>query len=215
MRNTIGLFGKQQLVAASWRWVSGGGTPVFDAAQRPDKCCPAAMGSLNRWCSCDSIRPSLRAALKPKEDVMRRFLLCASALVAVLGAAVIAQGKIAGPEDYAQMMKANAQAAGAMNKAIGSGAFADARTQVATLRTNYMALQGFWSEKKKDDAVGIVKDGLTRLDALDKLLGAATVDQMAAQAAGKEFGGATCGACHKLYREGDAQSGFKFKAGVL
>jgi len=146
---------------------------------------------------------------------MRRFLLCASALVAVLGAAVIAQGKIAGAEDYAQMMKANAQAAGAMNKAIGSGAFADARTQVATLRTNYMALQGFWSEKKKDDAVGIVKDGLTRLDALDKLLGAATVDQMAAQAAGKEFGGATCGACHKLYREGDAQSGFKFKAGVL
>ncbi len=146
---------------------------------------------------------------------MRRFLLCASALVAVLGAVVIAQGKIAGAEDYAKMMKANAQAAGAMNKAIGSGAFADARTQVATLRTNYMTLQGFWSDKKKDDAVGIVKDGLTRLDALDKLLGAATVDQMAAQAAGKEFGGATCGACHKLYREGDAQSGFKFKAGVI
>ncbi len=81
--------------------------------------------------------------------------------------------------------------------------------------TNYMALQGFWADKKKDDAVGIVKDGLTRLDALDKMLGAATVDQMAAQAAGKEFGGATCGACHKLYREGDAQSGFKFKAGVI
>jgi hypothetical protein len=146
---------------------------------------------------------------------MRRFLLCASALVAVLGAVVIGQGKIAGAEDYATLMKANAQAAGAMNKAIGSGAFDDARTQVVTLRTNYMALQGFWSEKKKDDAVGIVKDGLTRLDALDKLLGAATVDQMAAQAAGKEFGGATCGACHKLYREGDAQSGFKFKAGVI
>jgi len=36
-----------------------------------------------------------------------------------------------------------------------------------------------------------------------------------AQAAGKEFGGATCGACHKLYREGDAQSGFKFKAGAI
>jgi cytochrome c556 len=145
---------------------------------------------------------------------MRRFLLCASASLAVLATVVIAQG-ITGPEDYAQLMKANAQAAGAMNKAIGSGAFADARTQVATLRTNYMALQGFWSEKKKDDAVGIVKDGLTRLDALDKLLGAATVDQMAAQAAAKEFGGATCGACHKLYREGDAQSGFKFKAGVI
>ena len=146
---------------------------------------------------------------------MRRFLLCASALLAILGAVVLAQGKVTSAEDYAKLMKANAQAAGAMNKAIGSGAFADARTQVATLRTNYMELQAFWSDKKKDDAVGIVKDGLTRLDALDKMLGAATVDQMAAQAAGKEFGGATCGACHKLYREGDAQSGFKFKDGVL
>jgi hypothetical protein len=78
-----------------------------------------------------------------------------------------------------------------------------------------MALQGFWADKKKDDAVAIVKDGLTRLDALDKTLGAATVDQTAAQGAAKEFGGSTCGACHKLYREGDAQSGFKFKPGVI
>lgn len=146
---------------------------------------------------------------------MRRFLLCVSASVGVLGVLAIAQGKLTGGEDYVMLTKANAQAAGAMNKAIGSGSFADARTQVATLRTNYMALQAFWSEKKKDDAVGIVKDGLTRLDALDKMLGVATVDQMAAQAAAKEFGGATCGACHKLYREGDAQSGFKFKAGVI
>jgi mono/diheme cytochrome c family protein len=87
--------------------------------------------------------------------------------------------------------------------------------QVGTLRTNYMSLQGFWMAVKKDDAVAIVKDGLTRLDALDKMLGAAAPDQMAAQAAAKEFGGNTCGACHKLYREGDAQAGFKFKAGVL
>jgi hypothetical protein len=145
---------------------------------------------------------------------MRRFLLCASALAAVIVVDVFAQ-KVTTPEEYTALMKANAQANGATNKAIGSGSYADARMQVATLRKNFMALQGFWVDKKKDDAVGIVKDGLTRLDALDKLLGAPTVDQMAAQAAAKEFGGATCGACHKLYREGDAQSGFKFKAGVL
>ena len=145
---------------------------------------------------------------------MRRFLLCESAVVVVLAAGVIAQVKLS-PEDYAKLMKANAGAAGAMNQAIASASYADARMQVATLRTNFMTLQGFWAGVKKDDAVGIVKDGLTRLDALDKMLGAATVDQMAAQAAGKEFGGATCGACHKLYREGDAQSGFKFKAGAI
>jgi hypothetical protein len=135
--------------------------------------------------------------------------------MAVLGVAVIAQGKVTTAEEYAKVMKSNAQAVGAMNKAIGSGAFADARMHVTTLRQNYMALQGFWVDKKKDDAVGIVKDGLTRLDGLDKTLSASTVDQMAAQAAAKEFGGSTCGACHKLYREGDAQSGFKFKPGVI
>ena len=145
---------------------------------------------------------------------MRQFLLCASALGVLLGAGVLAQ-KVTTVEEYAQLMKANAQAVGGMNKAIGSGTYADARMSLATLRKNYMALQGFWTDKKRDDAVVIVKDGLTRLDALDKTLSAATVDQMAAQAAAKEFGGATCGACHKLYREGDAQSGFKFKAGVI
>ena len=145
---------------------------------------------------------------------MRRFLVWVPSVMVVLGVVVGAQATMS-LEDYTKLMKSNAQAVGAMNKAIGSGAFADARMQVATLRTNYMSLQGFWVGHKKDDAVAIVKDGLTRLDALDKLLGAATVDQMAAQAAAKEFGGNTCGACHKLYREGDAQTGFKFKAGVL
>jgi cytochrome c556 len=145
---------------------------------------------------------------------MRRFLLCASALGVLLGTGVLAQ-KVTTVEEYAQLMKANAQAVGGMNKAIGSATYADARMSLATLRKNYMALNEFWMDKKRDDAVAIVKDGLTRLDALDKTLSAATVDQMAAQAAAKEFGGATCGACHKLYREGDAQSGFKFKAGVI
>ena len=145
---------------------------------------------------------------------MRRFLLCASALGVLLGAGVLAQN-VTTVEEYAQLMKANAQAVGGMNKAIGSGSYADARMNLATLRKNYMALNGFWTDKKRDDAVAIVKDGLTRLDALDKTLSAATVDQMAAQAAAKEFGGATCGACHKLYREGDAQSGFKFNPGVI
>jgi hypothetical protein len=145
---------------------------------------------------------------------MRRFLLCAAALMAVIVVDVLAQ-KVTTVEEYAALMKANAQAAGATNKAIGSMAYADARMNVATLRKNYMALQGFWEDKKKDDAVAIVKDGLTQLDSLDKMLGAATVDQMAAQAAMKGFQGATCGGCHKAYREGDAQSGFKFKAGVI
>ena len=137
------------------------------------------------------------------------------ALIALAGAVAIGQGKITTMEEYTKLMKSNAQANGALNKAIGSAAYPDARTQITTLRQNLMTLQPFWAERKKDDAVGFIKAGLTRLDALDKMLAAGTVDQMAAQAAAKEFGGNTCGACHKTYREGDAQTGFKFKPGVF
>ena len=83
-------------------------------------------------------------------------------------------------------MKSNAQSFGATNKAIGSGAFADAKTLGATVRPKLVALQGFWIEKKRDDALGIVKDALTKINQLDKMLSAPTVDQMAAQAAAKE-----------------------------
>jgi len=144
---------------------------------------------------------------------MQRFLMWIPGLVMVLGVGLAAQGKIATLEDHAKIMKANAQANGGVNKAVGSGSFADARMQVMTLRQNFMTLQAFYTEKKKDDAVTILKDGLSRLDAIDKLLAAPAPDAMAVQAAMKEFGGNTCGACHKLYREGDAQTGFKFKAG--
>ena len=84
--------------------------------------------------------------------------------------------------------------------------------QVTTLRQNLTTLQTFWMEKKNAEAVKVVKEGLGRLDALDKVLAAPAPDQVAAQAAAKEFGGNTCGACHKMLREGDAQTGFRFTA---
>jgi cytochrome c556 len=146
---------------------------------------------------------------------MQRFLVWIPVTVVAFGVVIGAQAKITTADEHAKVMKSNAQASGALNKALASSSFVDAKMQAATLRQNFMALQGFWADKKKDDAVAIVKDGLTRLDGLDKVLAAPAPDPMAAQAAAKEFAGNTCGACHKLYREGDAQSGFRFKAGVL
>jgi len=143
---------------------------------------------------------------------MRRFTICLAAALIALAGAAIAQGKIATLADHVALMKSNAQANGGLNKAVGSGDFATARMQVTTLRQNLTTLQTFWMEKKNADAVKVVKEGLGRLDALDTMLGAGTVDQVAAQAAAKEFGGMTCGACHKMLREGDAQTGFRFQA---
>lgn len=143
---------------------------------------------------------------------MHRFTVClVAALVALVGAGVMAQGKIATLADHVALMKSNAMANGALNKAVGSGDFAGARMQVTTLRQNLTTLQTFWMEKKNAEAVKVVKEGLGRLEALDKML-AGTPDQVAAQAAAKEFGGNTCGACHKMLREGDNQTGFRFQA---
>jgi hypothetical protein len=86
--------------------------------------------------------------------------------------------------------------------------------QLTTLRQNFTVLQTFWTERKQDPAIGIVKDALTKIDALDKTLSAGTVDQQGAQAAAKELQGA-CGACHKMYREGDNQTGFRFRPGIF
>ena len=148
---------------------------------------------------------------------MRRFTLCSTvAMVALLGAIIVAQApaKIATMADHAALMKSNAQANGAIGKALASGAFADARTQLTTLRTNLMTLRTFWTEKKNAEALKIVNDGISRAEALDKMLAAPAPDQMAAQAAAKEMGGNTCGACHKMMRDGDATAGFSFKAGM-
>jgi cytochrome c556 len=146
---------------------------------------------------------------------MRRFTMYTTfALVALVGAVAMAQGvpaKIATLGDHVAVMKSNAQANGAMNKALMSGAFADARMQLATVRTNLNTIRAFWAGKKNKEALTIVDSGLMRLAALDKMLAAPAPDQMAAQAAAKEFGGNTCGACHKMFREGDAQTGFKFR----
>jgi len=144
---------------------------------------------------------------------MRRFVMCAVvAIVAWASAGVVAQSKIATLQDHVALMKSNAQANGALNKAVGSGDFAGALMQVTTLRQNLTTLQMFWMEKKNAEAVKVVKEGLGRLDALNKMLAAPAPDQVAAQAAAKEFGGNTCGACHKMLREGDAQTGFRFQA---
>lgn len=148
---------------------------------------------------------------------MRRLTVYTTlAAVVLVGAIAFAQApaKIATFQDHAALMKSNAQANNALGKALGSGAFADARTQVATLRTNFTTLRTFWTEKKNETALKIVNEGLTRLDGLDKIVAASAPDQMAAQAAQKEFAPNTCQACHKQFREGTAETGFKFREGM-
>ena len=134
---------------------------------------------------------------------MQRFLMWTAALTVVFAIGVAAQANLT-PEGHAMIMKANGQAAQATNKALASGAVADAKAGVATLRANYTNLLAFYTAKKKDDAVALLKGAMTQLDAVDAAVSAATPDAMAAQAAMKMFQG-SCGGCHKQYRAGDGK----------
>ena len=145
---------------------------------------------------------------------MHRSLVAVAAAVVVAASAAMAQTKIATVEDYARLMKSNAELGSAMNKALSAPSYPEARKVLAAVRRNFVALQGFWTERKRTDAMAIVKDGLGQIDNLDKML-AADADLAAVGTASQEFGRTTCAACHKLYREGDDQSGFRFKPGVF
>jgi hypothetical protein len=118
-------------------------------------------------------------------------------------------------ERYATLMQSNADAVGALRMAVEAGSYDDARVHVALLRRNFQMLRPFWSGRNRGDAVGIVSDGMSRLAALEELLGRSAVPEATVRMAAEEFGGAACGACHDVYREGDRETGFRFKQGVF
>ena len=137
-------------------------------------------------------------------------------LIAVLVVQVSAGQEEMSLEDYATLMDSNRQAFSAVQAAVDTAAYQDARVSVAILRRNFQGLVPFWSARERADAVGIVRDGVDRLAALEELLSRTwDVPEMPVQQATEEFRGAVCAACHDAYREGDSESGFRFREGMF
>jgi hypothetical protein len=83
---------------------------------------------------------------------MRRFLTYVIAVL-IAGSAAFAAQKVSTPEDLDKTMKKIGPANGAMNKAIKSMAWADAKKQVAIVEEALVDAHNFWVVKKKDDAI--------------------------------------------------------------
>ncbi len=146
---------------------------------------------------------------------MRRIHVCATALmVAWLGAIGIAQMKVTTGEEYTKAMRMTSTAFGAVRTALSAAHFADAKEKLAEAREGFTALEGFWTDKERDDAVGILKTALMQIDEIDALLEVESPSRADTLAKAKMVQGA-CGACHKLYREGDNETGWRFREGVL
>jgi cytochrome c556 len=145
---------------------------------------------------------------------MRRFVATAVALCVIAGGAVlVAQNAVTTVEDLDKTMK-KASAFRQVDKAVQSNNAADAKAQLAVVKAAVAESQSFWVTHKKDDAVKMNKESLAKLEALEQVLSAGTLDVAAATAAFKEAGGA-CRACHQQYRVEDEKNQYHLKPGSV
>lgn len=145
---------------------------------------------------------------------MRRFAICTAVLVMTMAGAVgYAQAtKVTNLDEYRKAMLAVAGGFGGANKALASGAVADAKTGVANAKANMEAIHAFFVEKKKDDLAMLAKATVDKLAAVETALNG---DPATAGPAVKEVGG-TCQACHAKYRDQDpATKAYSFKPGTI
>src|SRR5688572_5209715 len=105
---------------------------------------------------------------------MRRFVTYMLAVL-IAGAAVVAQ-KAQTPQDLDKAMKRIAPANGAMNKAIKSMAWADAKKQVAIVEEALTDAHNFWVVTKRPDAVKMSSEAIAKVKALKGTLEVATPD---------------------------------------
>ena len=143
---------------------------------------------------------------------MRRFTTYVIAVLIAGSAALMAQNAST-PEDLDKAMKKIGPANGAMNKAIKSMAWSDAKKQVAIVEEALVDAHNFWVVKKKDDAVKMSTDAQAKLKALRTTLDQPAPDSAVVMAAAKEFA-SSCLGCHKMYREQDANQQFVLKSGI-
>jgi cytochrome c556 len=146
---------------------------------------------------------------------MRRFVSWVSvlAMVWLLAAVGAAQGKPT-LEQLDRIMKKDGPAQQALVKAIVAGNQAAAKQNLVTLQQGIAEAQTFWVANKRTDAVQFTRTVLRKLDGLDKLLSAPTLDSMAALEAVKDLN-QSCTDCHKVYRTTDEDGRYILKPGSV
>jgi hypothetical protein len=105
-------------------------------------------------------------------------------------------------DHFVSAMKTVGQAYGAVNVSLSKKEIEDSKAYLVISRDRLATTITFWRDRKKDDAIEILRDTLARMDELDVALSAEKVDTEAASSILKQIG-ASCEACHRLYREQD------------
>ena len=106
------------------------------------------------------------------------------------------------PDHFVAAMKTVGQAYALVNNSATKSDVDEAKAFLAISRDRLATTITYWRDRKKDDAVRMLRDVLTKMDELDAALSADTLDRTAVDAIGKQVE-AGCGACHQAYREQD------------
>jgi cytochrome c556 len=92
--------------------------------------------------------------------------------------------------------------------------YESAKAQLTRAREQLAITVTFWRDKKKDDAVRMLRETLERTDDLDAALSVESVNPSTITAASQRLG-AACQACHAVYRAQDpATKAYRLKPGA-
>jgi cytochrome c556 len=105
-------------------------------------------------------------------------------------------------EKFVQNMQTAGRNYAAVNDLIGKKDYDSAKAQLTRAREQLAITVQFWRDKKKDDALKLLRDSLERSDELDNALSEETVNPAAITTASQRLG-ASCQACHAQYRVQD------------
>ncbi len=104
---------------------------------------------------------------------------------------------------------------GAVNDLLAKNDFETAKAQLTRAREQLAITVQFWRDKQKDDAVKMLRDTLTKMDALDAELSREKVDAATVSAAARQVN-AACQTCHAGYRDQDpATKAYRLKPGSV
>jgi cytochrome c556 len=150
--------------------------------------------------------PNCRLAGAPPRRT-RSAAVAAASLVVVVAAsgAALAQKnpyRSYNEEKFVQNMQTAGRNYAAVNELIGRKDYESAKAQLTRAREQLAITVQFWRDKKKDDALKLLRDSLERSDDLDNALSEETVNPATVTGASQRLG-ASCQACHSQYRVQD------------
>src|SRR5947207_15888878 len=103
---------------------------------------------------------------------------------------------------FVAAMKTVGQAFAAVDNSLAKGELEDSKAYLAISRDRLATTITFWRDRKRDDAVRMLRQTLSLMDQLDVALSAEQVDAAATGNLAKQIG-ASCQSCHQMYRDQD------------